>query len=124
MITKSPSRKTRLLPTGGCKAARLSLIHCRKLNDRNGCIQCVLDALFAYVTRSKPTPRGPEGRAVRSLIHDKRCSPRDAHCDLNLSAGRPGGGRRLQSYALTPLAMASEAAATPGGSARAHHHDA
>src|ERR1700761_1291686 len=69
MITKSPSRKTRLFPTGGCSAARLSLIHCLKLNACNGCIQCVLEALFAYVTRSKPTPRGlPVKRTATSAF--------------------------------------------------------
>src|SRR5262249_10051984 len=38
MMMKSPSRNTRLLPTGGRSSDRLASIHCRKLNACRDCM--------------------------------------------------------------------------------------
>src|SRR5690348_9503171 len=45
MMTKSPSRKTRLLPTGGFRRGRFASIQRLKLRDCSGSIRCVAGAI-------------------------------------------------------------------------------
>src|SRR5215467_3760790 len=107
MMMKSPSRNTRLLPTGGLSCARLASIHCRKLKAAR---DCMCPPRLSRMVRAAAKRGESHGREAGCRDHGARRYP---GCDAD--------ARRLQlpALAVVALAMAPRAAATAGTGARA-----
>ncbi len=88
MITKSPSAKHPLVADRRLQRAAIFLDPALEIESSEGSIPCVLPALFAYVTRSKPLGCAPDRRSV---IHE-HSRPRT----YERAAGAGPGQRRLQ----------------------------
>src|SRR5215472_6465860 len=112
MMMKSPSRNTRLLPTGGLSCARLASIHCRKLN---ACRDCMCPPCLSRMVRAAAKRGESHGREAGCWDHGARRGP-----------GCAADARRLQppALAVVALAVAPRAAtrASPGARARCERH--